>query len=270
MEFRAKTAVVTGGGSGIGSGIVLALAAAGTNVVVADIEPQAAEAVAARACALGVQALAVPVDVASSDQVQALAATAREHFGDVHLLFNNAGVSVLRRGVHATHADWTWLINVNLWGVVHGMEAFLPGMLTGGLPCHIVNTASMNGIFPSARSPMYSATKYAVVGLTETFHNELAGTNVAVSVLCPAAVTSRIDDSERNRPAELREEVAAPAFEPSAHYEISAGRDPENAGALVLDGIRNKQLFIFTDPLIRPYVEQRHRRLLADLEALRY
>jgi hypothetical protein len=95
----------------------------------------------------------------------------------------------------------------------------------------------------------------------------LVGTNVALSVLCPAAVTSRTDGSRRNRPVGLRDETAAPALEPSARYEISAARDPEDSWAIVLDGVRNKQLFIFTDPMIRPYVEQRHRRLMADLEA---
>jgi NAD(P)-dependent dehydrogenase (short-subunit alcohol dehydrogenase family) len=270
MEFKGTAAVVTGGGSGIGSGIALALAAAGANVVVADVEQDAAEAMAERVRALGVDSIAVRTDVTSLEQVQELATTARRRFGDVHLLFNNAGVSVLRRGVDATHADWTWLINVNLWGVVHGMEAFLPSMLASGAPCHIVNTASMNGLFPSARSPMYSATKYAVVGLTETFRNELSATDVAVSVLCPAAVTSRIDDAERNRPADLRADIPAPPFTASMRYEISAPRDPESAGALVLDGIRNKQLFIFTDDSVRPYIEERHQRILADLDRLRY
>lgn len=269
IDFSGKTAVVTGGGSGIGSGIVAALAAAGANVVVADIDEDAASAVAARARSRGVSSLAVRADVSSYAEVSRLHSAVLDRFGDVHILCNNAGVSVLRRGVDAEHADWEWVTGVNLWGVIHGMEVFLPGMLASGAECHIVNTASMNGLFPSARSAMYSASKYGVVGLTETYRNELAGTPVSVSVLCPAAVRSRIDDSERNRPAALRATTAAPAFVPSASYDISPARAPEEAGELVVDGIRRKAFYILTDVRIRPYLQARHEEMLAALEAVR-
>jgi NAD(P)-dependent dehydrogenase (short-subunit alcohol dehydrogenase family) len=268
-DLSDKTAVVTGGGSGIGGGIVLALAAAGVNVAVADIDGDAASRMADQARSLGVSALSVRTDVSSYEEVRQLHTAARERFGDVHILCNNAGVSVMRRGVNAEHADWEWVIGVNLWGVIHGMEAFLPGMLASGAECHIVNTASMNGLFASARSAMYSASKYGVVGLTETYRNELAGTPVRVSVLCPAAVRSRIDESERNRPAHLRAGTDAPAFVPSAAYDISAAREPGEAGELVVDAIRRKQFYIFTDVKIAPYLQKRHEEMLAALDAVR-
>lgn len=269
IDFDGKTAVVTGGGSGIGSGIVAALAAVGVNVVVADIDEAAASAVADRARSQGVSALSVRADVSSYAEVCDLHSAARDRFGDVHILCNNAGVSVMRRGVDAEHTDWEWVIGVNLWGVIHGMEAFLPGMLASGADCHVVNTASMNGLFASARSAMYSASKYGVVGLTETYRNELAGTPVSVSVLCPAAVRSRIDDSERNRPAHLRAGTGAPAFVPSATYDISPARAPEEAGELVVDAIRRKLFYIFTDVKVGPYLQKRHEEMLTALDAVR-
>jgi len=269
LEYRGKTAVVTGAGSGIGSGIAIALARAGANVAVADIEADAAEETARQVRSFGASAMSMRTDVSSYADVRQLQAAVQDRFGDVHVLCNNAGVSVKRRGIHASHADWEWLVGVNLWGVIHGMEAFIPAMLNSGAPCHIVNTASMNGLFPSARSAMYSATKYGVIGLTETYRNELAGTPVHLSVLCPAAVRSRIDESERNRPANLRAQPGGPEFVPSASYALSAPRTAEEIGLLLLDAIRDERFYIFTDASVRPYIEERHAQLLSDLDAVR-
>lgn len=265
-ELAGRVAVVTGGGSGIGAGIVRALAGAGMDVVVADLDLVAAQSVAAAAGVLGVAALAVRTDVSDRAEVLALRDRALERFGAVHVVCNNAGVSVLRRGVDANHADWQWVIGVNLWGVVHGMEAFLPVMLASGQPGHIVNTASMNGLFPSGRSAMYSASKYAVVGLSETFRNELVDTQVRMSVLCPGAVTTRIDSSERNRPLHLAAPSGAPPFTASSEFELSTPREPDEVGAMVRDAIRTGQFYIFTDAAVRTYLEARHADLLRDLD----
>jgi NAD(P)-dependent dehydrogenase (short-subunit alcohol dehydrogenase family) len=269
VEFGGRTAVVTGGASGIGRGLALALAQAGANVVVADIELAGATAVAEEARSAGVESLPVRVDVASLDDVAHLRTLARRRFGQVHILCNNAGVSVRTRGIDATHADWEWLIGVNLWGVIHGMETFLPDMVTSGEQCHVVNTASMHGFVPSARSAMYSATKYAVVGLSDTYRSELARTNVGISVLCPAAVTSRIEDAERNRPRDLRNPGQPAPFTPTLQYDLSAPRDPLDVGRLVLDGIRQSRRYIFTDTKILPYIERRHRQVLEDFELIK-
>ena len=266
--FEGKTAVVTGGGSGIGRGMALAFAREGMNVVVSDIELEPAQAVASEVEALGVRSLAVKNDVADLESVRALAAASVDAFGSVQVLCNNAGVSVGRRGMHATHEDWQWVLGVNLWGVVHGMEAFLPGMLAQDEPCHIVNTSSMNGIFPSGRSAMYSTSKYGVLGLTETFANELAGTNVGISALCPAGVTTRIMESERNRPAELEPPEPAPAHVPSSTFDLSPSLDPIEVGELVVIGIRRRQLHIFTDMKVRPLIEEHHARMMAEFDVL--
>jgi NAD(P)-dependent dehydrogenase (short-subunit alcohol dehydrogenase family) len=258
-----RVAVVTGGGSGIGAGILLALAGAGAKVAVADVDLAAASAVAEQARSRGAEAIAVRTDVSSFQDVSRLAAAVLDRWGEVGVLCNNAGVSLKRRGLYATHADWQWILGVNLWGVVHGMEAFLPAMVASGREGHVVNTSSMNGLLPSARSPMYSAAKYGVVGLSETYRNELAGTAVSIAVLCPAAVDTRIDDSERNRPDGPATD--APEFAPSTSYDLSPALSADEVGALVLDGIRQNRFYLFTDRAIRPYLEARHREIMTDL-----
>ena len=268
-SFEGKTAVITGGGSGIGRGIGIVFAREGMNVVVADIEQTAAGAVANELREIGVAAIPVRANVAELASVQELAEHAIAEFGTVQVLCNNAGVSIGRRGIHAAHEDWLWVLGVNLWGVVHGVEAFLPGMLAQDEPCHIVNTSSMNGIVPSARSAMYSASKYGVLGLSETLANELAGTNVGISILCPAAVSTRIMESERNRPPELAPSEPPPApHRPSSTFDISPPLDPVEVGELVVHGIRRGQLHIFTDQKVRALIEARHERMMGEFEHL--
>jgi NAD(P)-dependent dehydrogenase (short-subunit alcohol dehydrogenase family) len=237
-------------------------------VVVADVEVAAAEAVATEITAAGGRATAVAVDVADRASVEALAVAANEAFGPVHLLCNNAGVSHRRRGIHATHEDWVWMLGVNLWGVIHGIEAFLPAMLASDDEAHIVNTASMNGIFPSAYSAMYSTSKYGVMGLTETMRNELADTNVGISALCPAGVVTRIGESERNRPAALAASTPPPAHVPSTTFDISPPLPPEVVGEMTLQGVRDDALYIFTDMKVRHHIEEHHARMVAAFDDL--
>lgn len=264
-----QVAVVTGGGSGIGMGIALALARAGSHVVVADIEFGAAEQTVELICSFGGIATAAYVDVASLESVRGLSSLVNDELGMPRILCNNAGISLRRRGTYATHEDWLWVLGVNLWGVIHGVETFLPAMLESGAECHIVNTASLNGIVPSGHSAMYSASKYGVMGLTETLRNELAGSHVGISALCPAAVTSRIHESERNRPRELGSSPPDKPHTPSSTFDISAPRSPEDVGAMVVAGIRANQMYIFTDPKSKPIIEDHFQRLLKDFEHLR-
>jgi NAD(P)-dependent dehydrogenase (short-subunit alcohol dehydrogenase family) len=268
-ELTGKVAVVTGGGSGIGMGIALALAREGTHIAVADIELSAAEQVAVQIRALGRSAIAVHVDVSSLDSVRDLLSVVTDKLGTAHILCNNAGVSHRRRGIYATHEDWLWVLGVNLWGVIHGVETFLPTMLASGTECHVVNTSSLNGIVPSAHSAMYSASKYGVMGLTETLSNELDGTNVGISALCPAAVTTRIHESERNRPTEFAPSTPAPPHTPSYTFDISGPRSPAQVGSMVVAGIRASQLYIFTDPKMRPIIEKHHQNMVQAFESLR-
>jgi NAD(P)-dependent dehydrogenase (short-subunit alcohol dehydrogenase family) len=260
-----KVGVVTGGGSGIGRGIALALAAAGTHVVVADIDSVAAEAVAQEASALGVRSLAVRVDVAKRDSLDALARTAYGSFDAVHVLCNNAGVIRSAPLADATIADWEWMLAVNLMGPVHGVMAFLPRMRETAGERHIVNTGSMSGLIVRAGLTLgvYSASKHAVVAYTEALRNELAPEGIGVSVLCPATVATRISDAGRNRQAEyggpFQRNVPASAA-------VNQGMDPTDVGRLVVRGIRENRLYIQTHREGRETVDARYRALSASFE----
>jgi NAD(P)-dependent dehydrogenase (short-subunit alcohol dehydrogenase family) len=203
-SVRDKVAVVTGGASGIGRELCRAFARAGARVVVADVDERGMAETAAAVKQAGTAAIEVRTDVSRLADVEALADRAYQHWGAVHVLCNNAGV-VVRGGLEsATHRDWEWVIGVNLWGVVHGIEAFVPRMVAKGEPGHIVNTASMAGLIASQGLGVYNTTKYAVVGLSETLQKDLRPYNIGVSVLCPMGVATAIRDSERNRPAPLQ------------------------------------------------------------------
>ena len=240
--FKDTVAVVTGGGSGIGRALALALARAGSRVVVADVDESAMAAVAGEVKALGSDALTVRTDVSELGQVQALADRAWKAFGAVHVLCNNAGVATWGGLEQATHRDWQWVLGVNLWGVIHGVETFVPRMIAGGERGHVVNTASMAGLIASQGLGVYNTSKYAVVGLSETLAKDLKPYGIGVSVLCPMGVQTRIRESERNRPAALRNEAA-----PAAAVEL-IGRylAPEAVAAMVLDAIRRNELYVIT------------------------
>src|SRR5213596_1476336 len=243
VELRGRTAVVTGGASGIGRALIQRFAREGANVVVADLDDAGMAAVAGEAQALGVKALAVRTDVADLAQMQALAARAFEAFGAVHVLCNNAGVAMWGGLESATHRDWQWVLGVNLWGVIHGVEAFVPRMIASNEPGHIVNTASMAGLIASKGLGVYNASKYAVVGLSETLAKDLKPYRIGVSVLCPMGVQTRIRESERSRPAALRN-----ADGPAGGEIELIGRylAPDAVAAMVLDAIRRNELYVIT------------------------
>jgi len=259
VDLRGKTAVVTGGASGIGRALALRLAGEGANVVVADLDPAGMEAVAAQARSLGVKALTVRTDVSELAQVETLAARAFEAFGAVHVLCNNAGVAAWGGLESATHRDWQWVLGVNLWGVIHGVEAFVPRMIERGEPAHIVNTASMAGLVASKGLGVYNTSKYAVVGLSETLAKDLKPYRIGVSVLCPMGVETRIRESERNRPAPLRNERTVGGGEP---VEL-LGRylTPEAVADMVLAAIGSGELYVIThDEALEP-LRRRAERL---------
>ena len=258
MDLRGKTSVVTGGASGIGRALALRFAREGANVVVADLDGAGMEAVAAEARGLGVKALTVPTDVSELAQVQALAARAFETFGAVHVLCNNAGVAAWGGLESATHRDWQWVLGVNLWGVIHGVEAFVPRMIARGEPGHIINTASMAGLVASKGLGVYNTSKYAVVGLSETLAKDLKPYRIGVSVLCPMGVETRIRQSERNRPAALRNEraVGGDPVELIGRYLA-----PEAVADMVLAAIRGNELYVIThDESLEP-LRRRSERL---------
>jgi NAD(P)-dependent dehydrogenase (short-subunit alcohol dehydrogenase family) len=249
-DLAGKVAVITGGGSGIGAGLAQAFAEAGMSVLIADIELEAATSVAADLeSRFAVRAMAVALDVAQPDSVEALAAQIYEAFGAVHLLCNNAGVMPVGPLLDMTIAEWRWLYDVNVFGVVNGIHAFVPRMLRSGQPGHVVNTASMASFSPSTTVAAYASSKHAVLALTESLRAELAGTTVGVSALCPGAVDTRIADSERNRPADSGP-PSGRVIPQSIDTEKAAAQSmqPIEVGRIVRDGISAGDFWIFTHP----------------------
>jgi NAD(P)-dependent dehydrogenase (short-subunit alcohol dehydrogenase family) len=209
-DFKNKIAVVTGAASGIGRGMAEAFVAAGMKVVLADIEQGALEQTTHSLLVTGADVHPVLTDVSKPQQVENLAKSALEKYGAVHILCNNAGVSVRASpSWTSTLDDWHWILGVNLMGVVHGIHSFLPLMIKQDTEAHIVNTASMAGLI--ANTTLYGTTKFAVVGLSESLYLELkrARLKPKVSVLCPGSVDTNIINAHRNRPTEFPDESPA-------------------------------------------------------------
>lgn len=269
-SFGGKVAVVTGAASGIGRALADQCAREGMKVVLADIEEAALDRAAAELAHAGAAVLAVRTDVSRADEVEALARTTLDAFGGVHLLFNNAGVSGGSSTWESTIANWTWVLGVNLWGVIHGVRTFVPIMLQQDAPGHVVNTASVTGLVSLPYGALYQASKHAVVTISESLLLELGylGANVGVSVLCPAFVRSGIVDAARNRPAALRNPTCGACTEPSemakAHRRlVDAGLAPEAVAQRVFRAIRARQFYILTHPEANFLIRARMRAILA-------
>jgi len=253
MQLEAgKVAVVTGGASGIGLALADRCATAGMHVVLADVDDSGLEAAAAQIGAHGVDTLTVHTDVSDEAAVQALAAATVERFGGAHLVCNNAGIASQGDPWFGAVSSWTWTIGVNLWGVIHGIRAFLPVLIESG-GGHIVNTASMAGLMPGAAAP-YDATKHAVVALSEDLYlnMQIGGLPIGVSVLCPGWVRTRIADSQRNFPTELGA-PAAPAPGTEVIYEvlkrvIDEGMPPAVVADLVADSVAAERFWVLPHP----------------------
>jgi NAD(P)-dependent dehydrogenase (short-subunit alcohol dehydrogenase family) len=259
-EFRGRVAVITGGGGGIGAAMARAFAARGARLVLADVDQAAMATVAEALRAGGTDVLTVATDVTSLDSVRTLADAAEQRFGAVHVVCNNAGVATFGEIVSSTHADWDYTMGVNFWGVVHGVEVFVPRLLARQEGGHIVNTASMAGLVGMRWLGVYSASKFAVVGLTEALHRELADGGIGVSVLCPMIVQTNINqNSVRNRPAPLRNPGADPSF-PDAGAMAGSVIPPEEVARRVVRGIERKDLYIFTHPEQRDFLKRRWTR----------
>lgn len=210
QDFGGKVAVITGAGSGFGREFARLGAELGMSLVLADVQTDALQAVSSELEARGTRVLSRVLDVADGAQVDALADAAFAEFGDVHLLFNNAGVGAAGLIWENSVADWHWTLGVNLWGVIHGMRAFVPRMLdaakaSAAYQGHVVNTASMAGLLNPPVSGVYNVSKHAVVSLTETMYHDLGlvTDQVHCSVLCPFYVPTGISQSQRNRPSEF-------------------------------------------------------------------
>ncbi len=245
-----RVAVVTGAASGIGLALCERFAAEGMKVVMADIEagPLAAAEATVRRTAPAV--LASRVDVSNPDDVERLARETYDAFGVAHVVCNNAGVAVLGAIHEHTLADWQWVINVNLWGVIHGVRAFLPRMLAGGDEGHIVNTASMAGLTTAPYMSVYDVTKHGVVALSEAMYKEaqVTGSPIGVSVVCPGLIDTSIMRSSRNRPESLGDAgkagPMAQAFGQNLADRLATGYPPSEVASQVVDGIREGRFYI--------------------------
>lgn len=269
-DLAGKTAVITGAASGIGLELAKQFGAQGMNLVLADVEEAALDKAAATLAAAGHEVLPFVLDVRNHDEIVALEAAAKERFGNVHVLCNNAGVGAGGPVADPTNLEaWRWTIDIDLWGVIYGCKVFLPAMIEHGEPCHIVNTASMAGLGSAPFMGPYNIAKYGVVALSETLSKEmqLAKNNVNVSVLCPAFVATGIAESDRNMPDEVREQLPPP--EPSdspmstlMKELVANGISTEIVGDAVLDAVRTNKFWILTHDETKPGIVQRAEQIV--------
>jgi NAD(P)-dependent dehydrogenase (short-subunit alcohol dehydrogenase family) len=239
--------------------------------VLADIEETALKETEQTLKAKGATLLAARIDVSKASDMEGLAKQTLDTFGAVHLLFNNAGVQTRRTIWESTLADWEWVINVNLWGVIHGIRVFVPIMLKQQTECHIVNTASAVGLISGSGIGTYRVTKHGIVSLSETLYLELQQRNapIGVSVLCPSFVRSRLNEAERNRPEGLwnppRENTPTPeeqALERLFQEMNQSGISPEQCAELVFRAIQQNTFYILTHSELSTAIQRRMEDIL--------
>ncbi len=268
-EFEGKTAVVTGAASGIGRALADGFAGAGMNVVLADVEEEALAVAVAELEGQGHAVRGIGVDTRSRESVGELAAKSADAFGKVHILVNNAGVASMGEGQgvwEIPDEDWEWVMGVNFYGVLHGLQAFVPGMLAHGEEGHIVNTASLAGLLPGGGP--YSVSKHGVLALTEGLYRNLQerGGKIGASVLCPGFVVTKIFDAERNRPKELEAKqpaTAGPMARAIGEAMIAGGIPPAEVAEQVMRAIQAGDLYILPHPAWDPIVKGRIEAVLA-------
>ena len=247
-DLEGKVAVVTGGASGIGKGIAEALKDQGVELVIADIEDGALQRTAKELGATGIQ-----TDVSSAESVGALATEVVERFGTAHVLVNNAGIGPMGRIADLTLDDWKWMVGVNLWGVIHGIHAFLPILKSNEEGGHVVNTSSMAGLVGMPGLGSYTLTKYGVLGLTEVLAKELEedGSKVGATVLCPGTIHTNIGTSSRNRPDGSAGGLHdVDISQEGSEVDMSGVRwmIPIEVGTIVVDCIKSGELYALTHP----------------------
>lgn len=259
-DFKGKTAFITGGASGIGFGMAHAFGRAGMNVVVADIDWDVARKAAEMLGKSQIKAVPIHCDVTLRSEVQRAALDAVAAFGKIHVVCNNAGVAVGGPLGTVGDRDWDWIIDVNLKGVVYGLETFLPLIKSHGEGGHFVNTASMAGFVSPPGMEPYTATKFAVVAMSEGWAPQLAALGIGMSVLCPGFVRTRIHESGRARQSrygQRAEDTRSDEARTEAAKMVLGGIDPDIVGERVVEAMRNDELYIFTHPEMKAAVEAR-------------
>ena len=278
--MQGRVAVVTGAASGIGKALALGFAAEGANVVLADIEEGALRDAQAEVAAHGVEALGVITNVAAADSVGALAQATIDRFGAVHIVCNNAGVGGGGLIRNQQLVDWKWVVDVCLWGVIHGVHHFLPHLIEAE-ESHITSTASVAGLMSVPGLGPYNAAKYGVVAIMETLHLEMQrdkNADVGVSVLCPGVVRTNIATAQRNRPEELRRQrrerpagqtraETADARRRNANIAaaLERGMDPSEVAAKVIEAMYERRFWVLSHPELLADVNHRNQQL-ANLE----
>jgi len=271
-ELSGRTAFITGGASGIGLELGRAFVAAGMKVMLADVETGALERAVASLREVTSDICGVACDVADADSVERAAQATFDAFGHVHVVCNNAGVAAGGGIDNISLDNWRWVIDVNLMGVVHGIRTFLPHLRAHGEGGHIVNTASMAGMNGGLGFSPYTASKFAVVAMSEGLSMQVKPHGIGVSVLCPSFVRTAIGDSGRNRPARYGQpqplDPASPAGLMVAEIarRLEAGLDPSDVAARVVSAIRNDELYIFTHPNMRDEVDARFAAIQAAMD----
>ncbi len=270
-QFTDRVVVVTGGASGLGRAMAWRFAREGMKIVLADIEQTKLDTTLGEFQEAGHEAIAVQGDVSRAADVESLAEQTLAAFGAVHIVCNNAGVAPGGLVWEHTVKDWEWAMGPNVWGVIHGVRVFTPILLKQNTEAHIVNTASVAGLLSLPGMGLYCVTKHAVVTLTECLHHDLVENSdkVRCSVLCPAYVPTGIADSERNRPAHLRDD--RPKSEQELRREeglrraVESGRiTAEEVADAVFNAIRDKRFYILTHQRIKPAIETRMQDILLE------
>ena len=275
-EFSGKTAVVTGGASGMGYAFAERFAAEGMNVVLADIETDALKAAVTRLEQQERNVIGVEVNTMRRETLENLRDQAIERFGKVHVLCNNAGVTSRQDGGvgplpvwEIPDSTWDWVMGVNFWGVLYGLQVFVPAMLEHGEEGHIVNTSSVMGLVPSGSA--YGVAKHGVLTLTEGLwhHLRTAESNISASVLCPGFVNTQITEAERNRPSEFGEKIeGTPEERALFQVLLGEGMEASDVAELVWQAMVNDQLYILPHAGWRDMVRGRVEAILQGKEPI--
>ncbi|WP_428484188.1 SDR family NAD(P)-dependent oxidoreductase [Rhodopila sp.] len=265
-DIAGKTATVTGAASGIGLGIAKALASAGANLVLADLRPEPLEAARAQIASMGARAVTAVVDVSDPPSVEAAGRVALDSFGALHIAVNNAGVAMHGTPVEqVTLQEWNWVIGVNMMGVINGIRTFVPMIRAHGQGGHVVNTGSVSSLFvrEGRDQGAYAMTKYAVLALSEALEQELAGSGIGVSVLCPGGVTTSIFDSAATRPDRFGGSYSRPQQETLKSAFAAGALPPETVGRRVLQAIQDNEFYVLTHTGERDAITARFDRIRA-------